>query len=67
MEQEKEGADLLYGVPAIAAFLGLQVKQLRHRIAEGYVPAFRIGGTICARRSTLNQWLAEQEAKARIE
>ena len=59
-----ETSDLLYGVPAIAAFLGLRTKQARHRIAAGTIPVFRIGDTICARRTSLANWLAECEAKA---
>jgi hypothetical protein len=59
-----ENSDLLYGVPAIATFLGLRTKQARHRIAAGAIPVFRIGDTICARRSSLANWLAECEANA---
>ncbi len=53
-------ADLLYGVPAIAAFLGFREHQARHVIAEGRIPTFRMGSIICSRRSTLNAWLDEQ-------
>lgn len=66
MEQAEERGDLLYGAAPIADFLGMTEKQARHRIERGQVPTFRIGGTVCARRSTLNAWLAEQEAKAKI-
>lgn len=58
-------ADLLYGVPAIAKFLGIRDKQARPKIDRGLIPSFRIGGTICSRRATLKAWLAEQEAAAR--
>ncbi len=61
-----ENSDLLYGVPAIAAFLGLRTKQARHRIAAGTIPSFRIGATICARRSSLATWLEECEARAAV-
>ncbi len=57
-------ADLLYGAKAIATFLGLTEKQARHRIENGQIPAFTIGTTICARRSTLNKWLADKERGA---
>ena len=53
-------ADLIYGAPAIASFLGLKEKQCRHRIEAGLIPTFRMGGTICALRSQLNVWLREQ-------
>lgn len=65
MEQEREGADLLYGAAPIANFLGITEKQARHRIDDGHIPTFRIGSTICARKITLTQWLADMEAKAR--
>lgn len=58
-------ADLLYGVKAIAAFLSVPSRAAQHRIDQGVIPTFRIGASICARRSTLNAWLAECEAKAR--
>lgn len=67
MEQDNEGADLLYGVPAIAKFLHLTTRQVYHLKDTGALPTFTLGdnGKICARRSTLNLWLVEQEAKAR--
>ena len=60
-------SDLLYGVPAIARFLRLRERQARHRIDNGTIPTFRLDGTICARESSLNAWLAEREAAARRE
>ncbi len=57
-------ADLLYGAPDIAEFLGLRVRQVRHLCEAGRLPTFKIGGKICARRPTLRRWLVEQEAKA---
>ena len=57
--------DLLYGVPAIAEYLGLAVRQARHLCEVGRVPTFKLGNKIiCARRSTLSRWLAEREANA---
>ena len=54
--------DLLTGARAIAAFMGWSERSLRHR--EARLPTFRIGRTLCARRSTLAAWLAAQEAAA---
>jgi hypothetical protein len=48
-----ESADLLYGVPAIASFLGLPVKNTYYLIEKRRLPHFRIGKTVCARRSTI--------------
>lgn len=67
MEHGNDNADLLYGAGPISRFMGLTEKQVRHRIEAGQIPSFKIGGTICARRSSLNSWLAEQEAKGKGE
>ena len=53
--------DLLYGVSAIAKFLGVEVRQARHQCESGRLPTFKLGQIICGRRSTLWRWLAEQE------
>lgn len=65
MNMHPEKADLLYGMPAIARHLGLKVPQARHLSDKGTIPTFKIGKLTCARRSTLEAWLAEQEAQAR--
>ena len=57
--------DLLHGVQAIADFLGMRRHATQHRIDQGLIPTFKLGAIVCARRSTLNGWLAECEAKAR--
>ena len=66
--QDPSAADLLYGVQAIATFLGLTRHQAQHRIDDGEIPTFRMGGkkrgTICARRSSLRTWLAYLERQA---
>ncbi|KAB1075456.1 DNA-binding protein [Methylobacterium soli] len=58
-------ADLLYGVPAIATHLGIRLQQAHHQIRKGALPTFRVGGVICARRTTIANWLAEREDAAR--
>ncbi|CAN7426523.1 DNA-binding protein [Brucella pseudogrignonensis] len=67
MEQEKEGTDLLYGVPAIAKFLGLGNRQVYHLKDTGALPTFSLAdtGKVCALKSSLRTWLRDQEAKAR--
>jgi excisionase family DNA binding protein len=53
---------LLYGAKDIAGYLGnLTIDQVYHLISEGRLPAFKIGRTVCARTSTLDRWLEEQE------
>ena len=61
-----DARDLLYGMPEIAAFLGLKVPQARHLSDTGAIPTFKLPGNrnTCARRSSLATWLAEQEAAA---
>ena len=59
--------DLLYGAPSIATFLGIGERQAQHLADTRAIPTFKLPGnkTVCARRSTLNAWLAEREADAR--
>jgi hypothetical protein len=59
--------DILYGADEIAVFLFGDRKYRRRvytRIASNELPTFRIGANICARRSTLLEWIARQEAAA---
>ncbi len=58
---KNEQSDFLYGMPAIASFLGLGVRQAYHLKEAGNIPTFKIGGKVCARRSTLTQWLESRE------
>lgn len=60
---EPVAPDLLFGAEAIADTLGLTRRQVYHAVACSHLPAFRIGATICARRSTLERWLDEREAE----
>lgn len=59
--------DLLYGMPAIAEFLGMELDQARHLARQGEFPTFKIRKLRCARRSTLRRWLADLEAAAMAE
>jgi hypothetical protein len=54
---------LLYGASAIASFLGLTERQVRHRVRDGELPTFKIGGTVCARRASLIAWLSKREVE----
>jgi excisionase family DNA binding protein len=56
--------DLLYGLPAIAGELGLSNDQVRHLAKSHGLPTFKLGRSVCARRSTLASWLAQQETRA---
>jgi hypothetical protein len=61
------GEDLLNGADAIAEFL-FGSRTLRRRIyhltEQNKLPTFRLGQTVCARKSVLRAWIATQEAKA---
>lgn len=56
--------DLLRGADAIAAYLGFPRRAIYHAVSKGHLPHFRIGETVCARKSTLTTWIAAQEARA---
>lgn len=52
--------DLLRGADQIASFTGLTPRQVYHM--QKHLPLFKIGQCLCARKSTLMSWVAEQEA-----
>jgi excisionase family DNA binding protein len=54
-------ADLLRGAEAIAGYLGFPRRAVYHAVAKNHLPHFRIGDTVCARKSTLQAWIAKQE------
>ena len=58
-------ADLLYGCEAIAEFLGIKERAAQHLVETNRIPFFKIGKTLCARRSTLAARIAELEAEGR--
>jgi excisionase family DNA binding protein len=57
--------DLLRGADAIANYLGFPRRAVYHAVSKGHLPSFRVGDTVCARKSTLTAWIAEQESAAR--
>ncbi|MCP3732030.1 hypothetical protein M9978_16515 [Sphingomonas sp. MG17] len=63
-DAQNVGADLLYGLEAIADFVGLTIPQTKHQIAISGWPTFKQGRIVCARRSTLAKHFAAQEAAA---
>lgn len=64
--------DIICGAAAIAKFLFGDPKQ-RNKIyylagplnPNEKLPVFRLGATLCARRSTLVAWIAEREGRSR--
>lgn len=56
--------DILKGAAAIAAFLfgsATRRREVYHLVEKGSIPTFKLGSTICARRSTLTTWIAQME------
>ena len=62
---ETLASDILKGAGEIAGFLFGDEKKQRSvygLAGKGVLPVFHIGRMICARRSTLREWIAGQEA-----
>lgn len=58
--------DLLRGAEEIAEFIFGDPRQRRkvyHAAATSRLPTFRLGSMLCARKSTLLRWIAEQESQ----
>lgn len=64
-DNDNLSADLLRGADAIAVYLGFPRRTIYHAVAKGHLPSFRMGDTVCARKSTLTSWISEQEAAGR--
>ncbi len=60
--------DLLRTAALIALFLfgsREMTRRVYHLAATSNLPVFKLGSILCARRSTLTQWIIEQESKRR--
>lgn len=56
--------DLLKGADAIAGFIfgeNGKRRQVYHLVETSRLPIFRLGSTLCARRSVLLRWIVDQE------
>ena len=60
-----EQADFLRGMQAVANYLRVSRRTAYQMAERDGLPTFKLAGKLCARRSTLNAWLAEREAEAR--
>lgn len=56
-----DDTELLVGHKAIARFLGLSPRAVSWHDEQGRLPTFRMGKSVCARKSTIRQWLEEME------
>jgi len=60
------GPDLLHGADKIAGFLfgdSSQRRKVYHLAQASRFPCFRLGTVLCARRSILLAWIADQEQR----
>jgi hypothetical protein len=63
-DEPKIAADMLRGADEIAEFLFGDKEDRRkvyHLVATSNLPVFKLGAMICARKSILLRWIAEQE------
>ncbi len=56
--------EVLYGAAEIGRVLGLSRRVVYHRAAAGHLPTFKIGSTLCAKRSSIATWLASCDGAA---
>jgi excisionase family DNA binding protein len=56
-------ADLLLGAGAIATYLGVTRRQVYRLVYDSIIPSFKAGGTVAARKSSLDKWMAKQETE----
>lgn len=59
-------ADILRGADELAEFLfgsRDQRRKVYHLAATSNLPVFKLGSMICARKSVLLKWIAEQESR----
>jgi inhibitor of KinA sporulation pathway (predicted exonuclease) len=56
--------DLLVGLGQIGKHIGMTFNQAKHRAATGDIPTFKIGKTVCARKSTLKSHFDKLEGSA---
>lgn len=64
MTEDKPRADLLYGAPAIADYLGVTQRQVRYLMEKGTLPSHKIGGKVCSSRGDVDAWLSKQRNEA---
>jgi hypothetical protein len=55
-------AEVVWGARGIGEVISRPEKQVYHLVARGLLPAKRIGGRLCARRSELLKALSSSEA-----
>ena len=59
--------DLMTGVVEIADYLGTTRRRTFYLVEKGHIPAFKIGGRWCCRKSSLLAHMGQLEASAGFE
>ena len=62
---DKPSSGILHGIKAIAEHLGLTDRQAKHLAAKHGLPTFKLGKTVCSRRSDVDAWFASKAAASR--
>lgn len=62
---DAEPLGILFGIRAVASYLGVTKNQARSLAARGLVPCFDVGDVTCARRAVLRRHIEALEAEAR--
>jgi hypothetical protein len=60
---DAEPLGILFGIRAVARYLGVTKNQARSLAARGLVPCFDFGGVTCARRTMLRRHIEAMEAE----
>lgn len=62
-----ERLDLLFGLAAIARYMGLTKGQVRRLVAQRAIPCFELDGVACARRSSIERHVRGLETMPGVE
>ena len=62
---DKTPSDILHGLKAIAKHAGLTDRQAKHLAASHGLPTFKLGKSVCSRRSDVDAYFAAKAANAR--
>lgn len=59
-----DSAGLLYGLAAIAGYLGVTERQAEHIVANAEFPSFKIGRRVCSTKSAIGKWFLADMMRA---
>lgn len=64
---ELEPLGILFGLKAVARFMGVSKQQARALSRRGAIPTFELDGVTCARRSAIRQHVEALERKEKLQ